>query len=195
MYTKSFNIDKDILEEIIIHRDNSKKFISQTSSELNSIRKGIDWWFDIFEKNQDPFQRNYLKKPICIELFEYTYLLKIVRKQISEVIIHKVNQVFKEKNRDSPLPALNRKIKSKLKEISEYLEDPRNQFAAHRYTFDSGKQYIKIKNLINILNKLSKDELINIRNELFIIHDEISDWINQNENFIPLASYKQKKNS
>lgn len=188
MYTKSFTIDKDILEEKIIDRDNTTKFLSHTSSMLNSIRKEIDWWFDIFEKTQDPFQRNYLKKPICIELFEYTYLLKIVRKQIAEVIIYKVNHVFKEKNRDSPLSTLNRNITSKLEKISKYLQEPRNQFAAHRFTDDSGKQYITINKLIKILNKLSKDELINIRNELFIIHDIIEEWIKNNKRYIILAN-------
>lgn len=154
-------------------------------TSLKSFRKEIVFWFDLLKSANTP-NRSYLKKPICIELFEYTQYLSKLRGIIQNVIVG-MNKLFREKNRPPPLTPLPKEILHTLKDIRKYLNDPRNRLAAHRYTLRTG-EFLTYDEIIKLLSKLSDEHLIKIKDELFNIHDVLESWFNKNRGFIDVFS-------
>ena len=66
----------DLLKRKIIEGKLDKK-IKDLSLQLDNFRQEIDFWFTLLQKNQNPMERFYIRKPLCIELFEYSQYLKL----------------------------------------------------------------------------------------------------------------------
>ncbi len=186
MKIDTFTIDVDIFKKKIIDRKNAEKFLSKSKLILNLFYEEIIYLYDILEKTK-VINRFYIKKPICIELYEYTNFLNVVRTKITNEIIPIVNEVFTKNNRQSPVGSFDINIKKELKIIHNMLKDPRNKVVAHRYTNKDG-QYITIDELIRYLNKLTGKNLQDIKGKLFSIHDIIEEWIINNNRYIILAN-------
>ena len=72
-----------------------------------------------------------------------------------------------------------------MTDIENYLKEPRNKFAAHRYT-TKDKKFLVIQEIISILEKLSDKELFNIKDQLFSLHEKMLEWISNNEKYFIL---------
>jgi hypothetical protein len=162
------------------------KQIKDYQIHLSIFRQEIDFWFNLLEKTNQ-FEKRYIRKPICIELFEYAHYMQWLKNDINKVC-RKVNKIFNSKGRSSPLTPLERKISKTINNSIKYLRDPRNQFAAHRYTKKKSKEFITVDNVIKILNKISDKKLVGIRDQLFACDELIALWINSNKNYLILAS-------
>ena len=168
----------------IIEGDVSEQ-IRGFKTSLEIFRKEIIFWFDLLQSVKTP-NRSYLKKPICIELFEYTQYLSKLRGIIRQVILG-INSLFAEKNRPAPLSPLPKEILNTLNNIAKYLKNPRNRLAAHRYTLRKD-QYLTYSEIIKLLSKLSDEHLIKIKDELFNIHYDLYSWCNRNKGYIDVYS-------
>jgi len=162
--------------------------IKDFALQLNLFRDEIHFWFKLFENCDRLEEKQYLKKPICIELFEYCNYLKWFKNLLNNSAEH-INKIFKKTRNQSPIDKLNTVINKVLNDVEKYLLEPRRKFAAHRYTHQS-KDFLTINEITTIVNKISNKNLTKIKDDLFKCHDEIVNWININKNYFVILNQK-----
>ncbi|NQU32382.1 MAG: hypothetical protein HQ521_04040 [Bacteroidetes bacterium] len=151
-----------------------EKQIKDYHIHLSIFRKEIDFWFNLLEQ-PDQIDKRYFRKPICIELFEYSQFLKKIILLI-DTTSDRINQIYEKTGRQSLVQTLDISMEKTLNDISEFLREPRNTVAAHRYTFRNG-EFLTMDDVISQINKLSDDSLNEKKQKLYEFHDSISFWI------------------
>lgn len=138
-----------------------KKRIQGYLLKLSLLQKEINFWFPLLDKHVHPQERDYIKKPICISLYENTYYLTRLRNFISKTAKN-INRLFKENKNSSPLNLIDKVVKKELSSIHKYLYDPRRKFAAHNKV-DTNNVFLTMGEIISLINRLSDTELISIK--------------------------------
>lgn len=153
--------------------------------------KEIEWWFSIREKTQYP-QSLYLRKPICIELYEFANYLCLMYDTINR-IVHLVNEKYVEAGLDRPLPFVNLRVKKIANKWLQQLKNPRNIVAAHRYTKKRGK-FLTLNDVIKALNLLGWEKLNQAWLDLSKVQNELEAWLSNpiNKNHLILADRLSK---
>lgn len=152
---------------------------------LDVFRKEILFWFSLYDQT-NPRLRHHIHKPICIELYEYTqYLIKL--ESLCQEVFLKVKDNFNKHNRESPLNDLPINWLKGLEGVTQYLKQPRNQLAAHRYT-TKRDEFLTANEVIRLNNALSDKKIKKIRDQLFDIHDNLEDWTKKFRGFIDLST-------
>jgi len=156
----------------------------------NDLKIEIDFWFSLAVDNSNPQHRNYLRKPICISLFEFIRYLQWIKNDLDRIAT-KVNKIFESKGRSLPLKPLGNKITETLRDISESLRPPRNKIAAHRYTKKNNKDFIEVDEFISLMNQISIQKLSEIRAQLFNCDESIELWCKTNKEYFILVRKEQ----
>ncbi len=184
--TKTYIVGTLDFSKIKVIGSDPQKRISNLMVHLKIFHQEIEFWFSLLLSCPSPQQKISLRKPICIELFEYAHYMQWLKNDLNKVC-RKVNQIFKSKDRSSPLTPLERNVSKTINIAIKYLREPRNQFAAHRYTKNRSKEFITIGDVISILNKIPDKKLIEIRDQLFTCDELITLWIKNNKNYLIFA--------
>lgn len=174
----------DFSERPMVSSD-PKKSISDFKIHSDIFQREIGFGLSLLLSSSNPQHKLYLRKPLCIELFEYAHYLRWLKKEINKVC-KKVNQLFEKQERSSPLTPLDRNLDRTLNDKIKYLRDPRNKFAAHRYTTGS-KEFLTMADMVSIVNKISDVKLIEIKDQLFACSGEMLLWFEKNKNYLVLA--------
>jgi len=188
--TKSFNAGTiDMANRKMVSSGLVKELID-LRIHTNDLKIEIDFWFSLAVDNTIPQQRNYLRKPICISLFEFIRYLQWIKNDL-EGITSKVNKIFESKGQSLPLKPLGSQITETLRDISESLRSPRNKIAAHRYTKKNNKDFIEVDEFISLMNQISIQKLTEIRDQLFNCDESIELWCNTNKKYFILVKKDQ----
>jgi len=161
---------------------NIENQIKEYLRQLDLFQEEIDYWFKVFNDTGNLKEKNYLRKPICIELFEYSHYLKRLKKLINGSS-KEINRIFEKKRKCKPIKLLNQNLEEILKQSINYLNDPRRQFAAHRYT-KKNKDFLTINEIVKISSKLSDQKIEEIKNNLYIVHQKIKEWFDNYQNYL-----------
>ncbi len=161
------------------------KGIKDLQIHSNTFQLEIDYGLSLLLSSSNPQHKLYLRKPLCIELFEYAHCLQLLRNGINKVC-KKVNQPFEKQGRSAPLAPLDRGIGRILNENIICLRDPRNKIAAHRYMTRS-REFLTLAEINSMLRKISNDRLKEIKDQLFTCNEKMLLWLDKNKNFLVLA--------
>jgi hypothetical protein len=172
----------DFSKKQVVDSDLQKQ-IKHLMVHLKVFHQEIEFWFSLLLKCSNPQHGLYFRKPICIELFEYAHYMQWLKNDLNEVG-KKINGIFKSKDRPSPIKPLDKSVSKVINSVIKYLKEPRNKFAAHRYTEKNDKKFITIGDVNILTNKIHDKKLIDIRDQLFACEELISSWINSNKNYL-----------
>lgn len=154
--------------------------------QLDSFRDELDWWFNLLTNTSYPDSIR-LRKPIVIELYEFSdYMLRVI-KQINEAV-RIIGGIYKAADRKQPIEYLEKSTQKTIMKWRNNLEPFRNQIAAHRYTMKDEK-FLKVGDIMHLFRKISDTKLSEARTELFNCHNKIRTWlaIPANRNHLVLA--------
>lgn len=157
--------------------------IDSFETSLDLFRKEIIWWFSCL--NDDPNHSNYLRKPICIELYEYTNYIQWLKNKLI-TITNKVNNIYEESGYEHHIKPPQKNISQKLENIKKELHLPRHRVSAHRYT-DKSNNFLTVGEIMLLISKISNSRLNDIKKELFDYHDSLIKWIQINKPYFILA--------
>ncbi len=156
------------------------------------FRKEIEWWFNLRDKAPYP-QNIALRKPICIELYEFANYLCWLYATVNKIVAL-VNKMYVEAGRNGRLSFVNRGVVDIARSWKNHLRTPRNVIAAHRYT-DKGGRFLTLSNVIRSLNLLGWDKLEEAWRDLSKVHNELETWLSNpiNKNHLVLADGLAKR--
>ncbi len=180
MNKEYYNKNIDFSKRKIIN-GNFRDQIRDWELHLNLFRDELVFWFELLERTKKSQEKNYLKKPICIELYEYCICLKRCKKLLNQNA-KCINELHKKVDNSCPVIQLNNGIDTILNKSQEYLREPRSKYAAHRFTHKN-KDFLTVDEIIYIIKNISNKKLLIIREDLFKCHDDIINWINSYGNY------------
>lgn len=137
----------------------------------------IEWWFSLRDRLQGPTQYPQslvLRKPICIELYEFANYLCVIHTVINN-IVKSVNAMYADAGREIRLPFVSGEVKRTAQGWKNRLSQPRNIIAAHRYTNKQGR-FVTLNDIMAALKSLSWKELEKAREELLHAYEELEAW-------------------
>ena len=140
----------DLTRRQVVSNDPAAK-IADLLLWARQFAQEIDWWFELRGKTAYP-KNLPLRKPICIELYEFAHYLTWATNQISDVV-SSVNALHSQAGHGTPLEQMDRKHRRTLNAWKKKLEQPRNHVAAHRYTSKSGN-FLNLNDVVNALKGL-----------------------------------------
>jgi len=172
---KSFNAGTIDMTNRKMVNSGLEKELTDLRIHTNDLKIEIDFWFSLAVDSSNPQHRNYLRKPICISLFEFIRYLQWIKNDVERITV-KINNIFESKGRVLPLKPLGNKITETLRTISETLRPPRNRIAAHRYTKKNNKDFIEVDEFISLMNQISIQKLYKVRDQLYNCDESIESW-------------------
>lgn len=184
---KKFYIGDIDPAKISLGHTNLSKRINNLSSHSKYFRDEIEFWFDLWQKvgKSLSLYSVHLRKPICIELYEYALYLQRLKNDIKKA--HKqINDIFKQTGRTSPVFPIDRSITKKIEAVKKELKDARDCYAAHRYTTRAG-DYLTIFEVYKVISALSYEKLLEIKKQLFHCNYLINTWLEKNKNYLILV--------
>lgn len=156
---------------------NNERRIKDFGIQLDSFRDEIDWWFNLLSNTPNSIK---LRKPIVIELYEFSdYMIRVI-KQIN-VVVRIIEEKYKAAGRGKPLEFIERSTKQTIEKWKTNLGPYRNKIAAHRYTTKDGK-FLKLGDIMHLYGKMSDKTLLKAKTELFDCHDKIRSWLENKKN-------------
>lgn len=162
----------DLTKRQFISNDPAKKIADLLLWARQSAQE-LDWWFELRGKTAYP-KNLPLRKPICIELYEFALYLTWAINQIRDVV-NDINILYSQAGHGTPLEHLDRKHLKILKAWKKKLEKPRNHVAAHRYTSKSGI-FLTLNDVSRALKGLDWQTLNAAYKELKKVHDTLIAW-------------------
>src|SRR4030067_1776109 len=163
---------------------NIERRIKDFEIQLDSFRDEIDWWFNLLYNTPNSI---ILRKPIVIELYEFSgYMIRVI-KQINEVV-RIIGEKYKAAGRGKPLEFIERSTKQTIEKWKTNLGPYRNKIASHRYTTKDGK-FLKLGDIMHLYGKMYDKTLFKAKTELFDCHNKIRSWFENpiNRNHLVLA--------
>ncbi len=171
--------------------DSPAKRIRDLVRWSGEFAKEIEWWFSLKDCTAYP-QNLALRKPICIELYEFAHYLGMLIKEINGVT-HEVNELFMNAGRGAPLKGLDRSMLKIIRSWKDNLKVPRNRFAAHRFVRKSG-QFFTLNEVLEAMQGLDWEILCQAHTDLEEIKQAVVSWHNDrvNNNHLVLAARLMK---
>jgi hypothetical protein len=168
---------------------NIERRIKDFEIHMDSFRDELDWWFTLLANTLYPDSIR-LRKPIVIELFEFSdYMIRVI-KQINEAL-RIIQVIYEAAGRKQPIEYLEEPTRQTIMKWRNNLKPYRNQIAVHRYTTKDGK-FLKVGDIMRLFRQISDEKLSEAKTELFDCHNKIRAWLvtPANRNHLVLARKK-----
>lgn len=156
----------------VVSDDPAKKIADLLFWGNQSVQE-LDWWFELRQKTSYP-ENLALRKPICIEIYEFAHYLAWTIKQIDDVV-ENINKWYLQRGRGNVMQHLDRKYRKIVNGYKNNLEKPRNLIAAHRYTTKS-KDFITSKDVMSASKELDWKVLEKSYKEIKAVYNDLNKW-------------------
>ena len=147
----------------------------------------VEWWFTLCGREGNIC---YLKKPVCIELYEFAHFLQWAHNEIRRAV-REINGAYKANEESMRLDEPSGFEKQAVEHWKRTLEKPRDQVAAHRYTDKSGASFVTVATVSQRWAALGWDQLELARDRLLAANSALQAWIEDpvNRSHLPLVGH------